>query len=167
MRKIHANVPYGERVMQNIASGVKSICLMIAMSVAMNSYADDLVFHRSEATKKLNLAISDTTQVGGLLFLSGQLGNIPGTPTLVKGGIGPETKQSLNNIKSILERLDVGVSKIAKCTVYLVDAEDRPIFSDVYSAFFENHYPSRTTVIVKELALNARIEIECIAEFSN
>ena len=146
-----------------LKAAATSICLVTAMSVPMTAFADKVEFFNSSANKSLNLPISDATQVDGMLFLSGQLGNIPGTPALVKGGIGPETRQSLNNIKSILEQLGSSVDEIAKCTVYPVDAADRPVFSNVYREFFKGHYPARTTVTVKGLALDARIEIECVA----
>ena len=71
--------------------------------------------------------------------------------------------KTLKNIKAVLERCGSAIDKIAKCTVYLVDPSDKPIFDDAYRTFFNTNFPARTTVIVKSLALNARVEIECIA----
>lgn len=147
----------------SLSTAVKSIFLSMSLSVPLVVFADSVEFFNSDTNKKLNLPISDATRVGEMLFLSGQLGNIPGTPELVQGGIGPETRQSLDNIKTILDRLGSSVTKIAKCTVYLVDAADRAEFGKVYRAYFDSPYPARTTVTVQGLALGARVEIECIA----
>ena len=125
-----------------------------------------VTFHTSETNQKLGLPISDAARIGNVLYLSGQLGNLPGKPVLVEGGIGPETEQTLANIKSVLEAQGAEISDIASCTVYLVDTADRPVFGKIYRDFFKENYPARTTVFVKSLALNARIEITCLASVS-
>ena len=72
--------------------------------------------------------------VGELLFLSGQLGN-SGALGLVEGGVGPETKQTMENIKSTLERNGLGMDRIVKCTVFLADMDEWPAVNEVYKTY--------------------------------
>ena len=109
-----------------------------------------------------NLPFSDAVRAGDLLFVSGKLGIPPGTRGLVDGGIGPETRQTLENIKATLERLGSGMDRVAKCTVFLADMAEWPAMNEVYRTFF-THPPARSAVAVSGLALDARVEIECIA----
>ncbi len=75
----------------------------------------------SDATKALNLPFSEAVRVGDFLFLSGQIGNKPGTLELVEGGIVEETKQVLENIKRILEQNGSSLDQVVKCTLMLAD----------------------------------------------
>ena len=106
---------------------------------------------------------SEATRVGDLLFLSGQLGTLPGTPNLAEGGIGPETRQTLENIKVTLQRYGSGLERVAKCTVFLADIGEWPAMNEVYVEFFGPAYPARSAVAGSGLARDARVEIECIA----
>ena len=65
------------------------------------------------------LPFSEAVKAGDLLFVSGQIGNMPGTLTLATGGIAPETRQALDNIKAILDRHGSSLEQIIKCTVFL------------------------------------------------
>lgn len=120
-------------------------------------------FLNSEAGKALGLPFSEATRAGGLLFLSGQIGNLPGTFKLVEGGVGPETEQTLNNIQAILERHGSSLDKVAKCTVFLADIAEWPAVNEVYRKFFGPEFPARSAVAGSGLAIGARVEIECIA----
>ena len=144
----------------------QSFLFILVLIYPLVSAGAGVTFHSSETNKKLGLPISDATQIGNVLYLSGQLGNLPGKPVLVEGGIGPETEQTLANIRSVLEAQGAAVDDIASCTVYLVDKKDRPTFGKIYREFFKENYPARTTVFVKSLALDARIEITCLAALS-
>ena len=79
------------------------------------------------------------------------------------GGIGPETEQALIYIKETLERAGSSLEHAVKCTVFLADIDDFAAMNEVYSAFFPEAPPARSTVAVAGLALGARIEVECIA----
>jgi len=70
-------------------------------------------------TAGATLPFSEAVKVGDLLYVSGQIGNMPGTLTLALGGIGPETHQALDNIKAILDRHGSSLEQIIKCTVFL------------------------------------------------
>ncbi len=106
---------------------------------------------------------SEAVKVGGQLILSGQIGISGETGKLVEGGFAAETKQTLKNIKETLERYDYKMKDVVKCTVILADIEKFKEFNEIYKTSFSYPYPTRTTFAVRSLALNAQIEIECIA----
>ena len=111
-----------------------------------------------------SLPFSEGTAVGGLVFLSGQLGNVPGTLTLVEGGIAAETRQALTNIRTVLEAQGLGLDHLLRCTVMLADIAEWPAFNAVYSEFFTDlPMPARSAFGCSGLALGARVEIECTA----
>jgi reactive intermediate/imine deaminase len=109
------------------------------------------------------LPFSSAVRVGDLLFLSGQLGNLPGQRQLVPGGVGPETRQTLENIRRLLEHAGSSLERVVKCTVFLADIADYAAMNEVYGTFFRVDPPARSTVAGSGLALGARVEIECIA----
>ncbi len=98
-----------------------------------------------------------------MLYLSGQIGTVPGTTELVPGGIREETRQALENIKEILERNGSTLNRVFKCTVFLADINEWPKMNDVYRTYFPKAPPARSAMAASGLALNARVEIECIA----
>ena len=106
---------------------------------------------------------SEAVQVDNLLFVSGQIGNSPGTAELVPGGILPESKQALENIRSILARHGSSIDQVVKCTVFLADMHDWPAFNDVYRGYFPGRFPARSALGANGLARGARVEIECLA----
>jgi len=109
------------------------------------------------------LPFSEAVRVGDLVFLSGQLGIVPGGMKLVEGGIKEEARQTMQNIKTTLEAHGYGMGNLVKCTVMLADMADWPAFNEVYKTFFSEHYPARSAFGASALALGARVEIECIA----
>lgn len=127
--------------------------------------ANTVVFHKTHEPKKNGAPFSDIVQVGDLYFLSGQIGMNHGVRKLVEGGIRPETKQALENIKAVLEYHGMTMKNVVKCTVILADIEDFSDFNEIYKEYFSNK-PARTTFAAKGLAAGARVEIECIAVIS-
>lgn len=109
------------------------------------------------------LPFSPAVRAGDLLFLSGQIGIRPGTLELVPGGVRPETRQTLENIRAVLEHAGSSMDRVVKCTVFLADIEDWPAINEVYRTFFPTDPPARSAVAGSGLALGARVEIECIA----
>jgi len=104
-------------------------------------------------------------QVGDLIFLSGQIGTAPDARgALVPGGIEAETRQTLMNIKDVLERSGSSLDRVVKCTVFMADMREWDAMNAVYTTFFPNHKPARSALGANGLALNARVEIECIAK---
>ncbi len=110
-----------------------------------------------------SLPFSDAVRVGNLLFLSGKLGNLPGTSELAEGGIAGETRQTLENIKASLERYGASLDQVVKCTVFLADIAEWAQMNEVYVEYFSGNKPARSALGASGLALNARVEIECIA----
>jgi reactive intermediate/imine deaminase len=106
---------------------------------------------------------SPAVRVGDLVFLSGQLGVLPGSRDLVEGGIEAETRQTLENITTLLRGIGLERTDVAKCTVFLADIADYAVMNRIYQEFFPESPPARSTLAASGLALGARIEIECIA----
>ena len=105
---------------------------------------------------------SPAVRVGNMLYLAGQLGTDHGK--LVAGGIGPETKQALTNIKIVLEANGSDMEHVVKCTVFLADMKEWPAMNDVYRTMFTaGKFPARSAFGTTGLANDARAEIECIA----
>ena len=101
---------------------------------ATNAYA--VTFLDSGRVFPPELPLSEAVRVGNLLFLSGQLGLVPGTMTLVPGGIQAEARQALENIKTVLEPAGSSLGEVVKCTVMLADIGDWPAFNEIYKTFF-------------------------------
>ena len=108
------------------------------------------------------LPFADAVRVGDLLFLSGQIGTLPGD-TLIDGGIEPETRQALDNIEAILLRNGSSMDQVVKCLIMLSDISDWGTMNQVYVKAFEQQLPARSAMGANGLALGARVEIECIA----
>ena len=110
-----------------------------------------------------NLPFSEAVRVDRLLYLSGQIGTVPGTLELAAGGIGPETRQTMENIRATLERYGSSLDRVVKCTIMLDEMSEWPAMNEVYVTFFPGHRPARSALGADGLALGARVEIDCIA----
>jgi reactive intermediate/imine deaminase len=108
---------------------------------------------------------SPAVRVGNLLYLAGQMGTAPSAAGgVVPGGIQAETRQAMENIKDVLLKVGSSMDKVVKCTVFLADMKEWDAMNEVYKTFFANgKFPARSAVGVNGLALNGRVEIECIA----
>ena len=107
--------------------------------------------------------LSDFVRVGDILYLSGKLGT-DSAGNLVPGGIGPETKQTMENIKAVLEKSGSSMDNVIKCTVMLADIKEWADMNTVYTTFFKKErLPARSALGVSGLVRNARVEIECMA----
>lgn len=120
-------------------------------------------FLNSPAFSALGLPFSEMVRVGDTLYLSGQMGNLPGTLTLAPGGIEAQARQTLQNIKTTLEAHGYSMAHIVKCTVMLADMTDWSAFNAVYTTFFTPPYPARSAFGAGGLALGGRLEVEVIA----
>jgi 2-iminobutanoate/2-iminopropanoate deaminase len=119
------------------------------------------------STKKAPAAIgpySQAIQVGNLVYTSGQIPIDPSTGAFVEGGIKEQTRQSLTNVKSILEEAGLSMSNVVKTTVFLTDMNDFADMNAVYAEFFSEPFPARSAVAVKTLPKGALVEIEVVAE---
>jgi reactive intermediate/imine deaminase len=104
-------------------------------------------------------------QVGDLIFVAGQIGTSPSAPSaVVPGGIQAETRQTLLNIADVLDKSGSSMEHVVKCTVFLADMKEWDAMNEVYAAAFPKNKPARSALGATGLALNARVEIECIAK---
>ena len=119
------------------------------------------------STQKAPAAIgpySQAIQVGNLVYTSGQIPIDPATGNFVEGGIKEQTRQSLTNVKSILEEAGLTMGNVVKTTVFMADMSDFADMNAVYAEFFAEPYPARSAVAVKTLPKGALVEIEVVAE---
>ncbi len=139
--------------------------VMVAMSCGDPGQRprSDITHLSSPEMEALDLPFSEAVRVGDILYLSGQIGNLPGTTELVPGGITEETRQTLENIRAVLERHGSSLDRIVKCTIFLADIGEWPSMNEVYVSFFGEEKPARSAVAGSGLALGARVEIDCIA----
>jgi 2-iminobutanoate/2-iminopropanoate deaminase len=143
---------------------IAAIVLVIACApcMAAEPTVPVLYLNSGEVLPK-NLPFSEGVLVGNTLYLSGQLGVEPGTLTLVSGGFSAEARQTMENIKKLLEAHGYSMKQLVKCTVMLADMADWPAFNEIYKSFFSGQYPARSAFGTTGLALGARVEVECIA----
>jgi reactive intermediate/imine deaminase len=121
-------------------------------------------FINSPAAKAAKLPFSQAVRVGDVLYLSGALGNLPGTMELVAGGIEAEARQTMENIGATLTANGLSFENVFKCTVMLADMAEWAAFNKVYLTYFDpDRLPARSAFGVNGLALGARVEVECCA----
>ena len=118
------------------------------------------------STKAAQAAIgpySQAIKVGNLVYTSGQIPIDPATGNFVEGGIKEQTRQSLTNVKAILEEAGLTMANVVKTKVFMADMNDFADMNAVYAEFFAEPYPARSAVAVKTLPKGALIEIEVMA----
>ena len=121
------------------------------------------VIHTDKAPAAIG-PYSQAIQIGQLLFTSGQVPIDPETGAIVEGGIQEQARQSLNNIKAILNAAGTNMGAVVKTTVFLQDMNDFASMNEVYAEFFQEPYPARSAVQVGRLPKDALVEIEAIAQ---
>ena len=103
---------------------------------------------------------------GNLVFISGQLPIDPETGDFVKGGIEEKTHRVLMNIKAIVEAAGADLSQVVKTTIFLADLSHFSAVNKVYSEYFSDAFPARSTVQVSALPKGAEIEVEAVVYVS-
>jgi len=106
---------------------------------------------------------SQAIKVGNTIYLSGQIPIDPSTNKVISGDIVTQTKRVLDNIKAVLEAAGFSLEDVVKVTVFLKDLSLFNRFNEVYSEYFKNRPPARTTVEVSNLPKGVLIEIDAIA----
>jgi 2-iminobutanoate/2-iminopropanoate deaminase len=106
---------------------------------------------------------SQAIRVGNLIYTSGQIPINPATGQFVEGGIKEQTRQSLTNVKAILEEAGTSMANVVKTTVFMADMADFADMNAVYAEFFAEPFPARSAVAVKTLPKGALVEIEVVA----
>ncbi len=105
---------------------------------------------------------SEAVRVGHMLYLAGQIGT-DASGKVVPGGISPETTQTMENIKAVLEKCGSSLDNVIDVTVALADISEWPAMNAVYQKYFLKHFPARNAFAASGLALSARLEITCKA----
>jgi 2-iminobutanoate/2-iminopropanoate deaminase len=105
---------------------------------------------------------SQAVVAGDFIYTSGQV-PLNSDGVLVEGDIKAQTKQVLTNLSEVLKEAKSSLKNVVKTTIFLSDMEDFKDVNEIYAEFFGEHKPARSTVAVKTLPLNVRIEIEAIA----
>ena len=108
-------------------------------------------------------AFCHATIAGDFVHVSGTLGALPNSMDLIEGGIGPETKQTLENIETILTTCGVTWADVVKVNVFIADMKDFAVMNETYLAILGDDPPARITVGRADLALGALVEIDCVA----
>lgn len=105
---------------------------------------------------------SQSVDINGTLYVSGQIPFVPDTMELVSEDIQEQAQQSLNNVLAIVEAAGYQKTDIVKCQVFLANMDDFVAVNDVYANFFGEHKPARCAVEVSRLPKNVGVEIDAI-----
>jgi reactive intermediate/imine deaminase len=152
--------------MKNATIGRIAACVSVGIGLLAGhgAFAEEIKHLNSGLILPKNLPFSEAVRVGNTIYLSGQLGNKPGTLDLAPGGIAAESQQVMENIKTTLEAHKLTLDNVVKCTVMLENMADWPAFNKIYATFFKaGRYPARSAFGSSGLALGAKVEVECIA----
>lgn len=106
---------------------------------------------------------SQAVKAGNTIYVSGQIPIDPKTGNFVSEDIKAQTKQSLENIKAILEEAGYSMKDVVKTTVLLQDIKEFADMNEIYATYFEKPYPARAAFQVVALPKGARVEIEAVA----
>ena len=117
----------------------------------------------SEAAPRAIGPYSQAVVVNGMAYLSGQIPIDPSTNQLIEGGIEQQTERVLENLKAVLEAAGASFASVVKTTVFLKDMAEFPKMNEVYSRYFPENPPARSTVQAAKLPRDVSIEIDCIA----
>jgi len=141
--------------------------LIVGLTALLSGCASPRVptadYHPAAPLDGQKMPFSEAVRAGDTLYLAGQIGNLPGQRQLAPGGIGPEARQAMENIRAVLERHGASLDQVVKCTVFLADIRDWPAFNEVYVRYFKGNLPARSALAASGLALGARVEVECLA----
>lgn len=106
---------------------------------------------------------SQAIKANGLIFASGQIPLDPATMQIVEGGIREQTERVMRNLAAVLEAAGSQLNRVVKTTVFLADMNEFAAMNEVYGSFFDELPPARSTVEVKRLPRDVRVEIDVIA----
>lgn len=106
---------------------------------------------------------SPAVRAGDFIYVSGQIPVDPANQKMVCGDIATETRQVLNNIKGVLEGCGATMQDVVKCHVYIADPKDFAHMNEVYTEFFGDAKPARTTVAAHFVIPGIKVEIDAIA----
>lgn len=106
---------------------------------------------------------SQAIRTDSMVYTAGQIGLDPATGDLVAGGVEEQTRQVINNLRSVLEAADSSLDHVVKTIVFLKDMNDFPKMNSIYAEYFGANPPARSTVAVAGLPKGGLVEIEAMA----
>lgn len=136
---------------------------LIGLMLMTFSVAASPQFSNAGSSLPGDLPFSAAVRHGDTLYLSGQLGTLPGTRKLAEGGIRAEAEQAIRNIDAILVANGRSLHDLIRCTVMLADIGEWATFNEVWVSMLQKPYPARSAFGATGLALGGRVEIECTA----
>jgi 2-iminobutanoate/2-iminopropanoate deaminase len=152
-----------EKQMASAAESTDSAATVVtAQDGGMRETVNGITYHMpyGRPTRPFTPAV----QVGDMIYLAGQIGTSASAQGgVVAGGIQAETRQTMDNIKEVLEKSGSSMDHVVKCTVFMADMKEWDAMNEVYTTYFPNNKPARSALGSTGLALNARVEIECLA----
>jgi 2-iminobutanoate/2-iminopropanoate deaminase len=107
---------------------------------------------------------SQAVKVGDMIYTSGAIPAVPATGQIVEGGIAEQTEQVLKNLTEVLKAAGANLQNVIKTTVFIKNMNEFAAMNEVYSRFFTEKFPARSTVEVARLPKDVLVEIECIAK---
>ncbi len=138
--------------------------VLVASVFASTAHATTVERYTDPAMAEANLPFSQAVRVGDMLYLSGQIGNIPGTLELAPGGMEDQARQTMDNIETVLKANGASFANVTKCLVMLSDMSQWADFNKVYVTYFEpGQFPARSAFGANGLALGGALEVECEA----
>jgi 2-iminobutanoate/2-iminopropanoate deaminase len=135
----------------------------VSQSAALKETVNGITYHMPYG--RPTRPFTPATQVGDVLYLAGQIGTSANAQGgVVPGGIQAETRQTMENIRDVLEKSGSSMDRVFKCTVMMADMREWDAMNEVYVTFFPGNKPARSALGANGLALNAKVEIECLAK---
>jgi len=120
-------------------------------------------FHHTDKAPQAIGPYSQSVEVDGWLYTSGQVGIDPATGELVPGGFEAQARQTLKNLREVLASVGCTFANVVKATVFVTDLADFPKLNALYAEAMGDHRPARSTVQVAALPKNALVEIDLVA----
>lgn len=136
---------------------------MLAPATSPPGSAGHAEFYPSPDPMLKTMPFSEAVRAGDFLFVSGEIGSLPGKMALAPGGITSESRQAMENIRAVLQRHGASLRDVVSCTAFLADMKEWPAFNTVYREFFKPPFPARSATGSTGLALGARVELQCTA----
>ena len=144
----------------------KKILILLTLFLINPSVAKDIEHYSSAEALKKDYPFSQAVRVENILYISGIVAQ--GTDgKIIKGGIIEESHFVLKSMGEILAHFDLGYEDVFKCLVMIDDIGEWPDFNSVYIQYFEKPYPARSAFGADGLALEASLELECLAYFKD
>jgi reactive intermediate/imine deaminase len=155
--------PEKEKKMSKLAINGRALAVatVLGLGVMPAASAAERIAYPSPVSE--GLPYSGAVRAGGMVYAGGVLGTVQGKSELVPGGIKAEARQAFAHMKNILEGAGTSMDRTVKCTVLLANIDDFPTMNEVFREVFPEAPPTRSTIIVPKIPLNAAIEVECDA----